>query len=209
LTKRLKLLLTFILLISIGSYALREAGRWLAINPSGNNVSPQYDAIILLCGEREGRIEKTFAAYQDNLAPRIIVSGGPIYASGKSEAEFVGEELVKRGVPREAILIEPNSKSTWENALFCRDLIINKKFHAALVVTSNYHMRRASAIFDAVFHRAGIKVGYLSAPSGRFNACQWWTSPSSIALVFKEYAKIIYNFCLDRFTIRDLCQKKY
>ncbi|VBB05354.1 Hypothetical protein LUCI_0563 [Lucifera butyrica] len=209
LTQRLKLLPAAIFLILIAFYLLPDAGSWLAVNPSGSTVSQKYDVIILLCGERDGRIETALTAYQENLAPQIIVSGGPIYVSGKSEAYFVGQILVKLGVPQKAILIEPNSASTWENALFSKKLMINKGFHSALVVTSDYHMRRACAIFRFVFHQAGFRVGYLPAPSDRFNPYQWWTSQSSIVLVIKEYAKMIYNFCLHRFTIADLIEKNY
>ncbi len=62
--------------------------------------------------------------------------------------------LMDLGVPKEQVLLEEGSATTWENAREARRLLREKHWDCMLLVTSALHMRRAVATFRS----AGIPV---------------------------------------------------
>jgi uncharacterized SAM-binding protein YcdF (DUF218 family) len=84
-------------------------------------------------------------------APLIFGLGG---GRGIPESTAIAEFLTDLGVAPAAIVEEPASRTTIENALFARPLLARHHVRRALLVTSAIHMPRALAIFAA----AGIDV---------------------------------------------------
>jgi uncharacterized SAM-binding protein YcdF (DUF218 family) len=68
----------------------------------------------------ERRLLAALALYQKGLAPRIAVAGGKAAGDTLSEGEAGCRYLMARGVPREALLCETRSQSTYQNLLFLR-----------------------------------------------------------------------------------------
>lgn len=66
----------------------------------------------------------------------------------------MAETLMTMGVPKDAILIEPNSRNTYENAIETRALMEKEGLERAVLVTSAMHMPRSLAIF----RRQGVDV---------------------------------------------------
>ena len=62
------------------------------------------------------------------------------------------EDAESFGIPRDALLTENKATSTYENALYSKEIILENEIKSALVVTSNYHMRRTRLAFERVFH---------------------------------------------------------
>ena len=117
-----------------------------------------YDFIIihgagLLDGERvtpllKRRIDKAVQAFQQSKNPHIqfIASGGQGSDEKISEAQAIYNYLVENtDVPKEAIILEEKSTTTYENLLFSKEigekLIENPRF---LFVTNDYHVFRTS-----------------------------------------------------------------
>lgn len=119
-----------------------------------------YAVILLLGGagspppiESNGHLELSNAAsrvwlaarlFHAALAPRIIVSGGSPMKNGATmmpEAEAIRPLLQDLAVPLAAILLEPRSLNTRENAQESRLLIGDP--HKVALVTSAFHMPRA------------------------------------------------------------------
>lgn len=123
-----------------------------------------YDAIVVLGG---GTIYSTDTAGHDlhlgeadrlyqgvrllqaGVAPRILVTGG---GDPVSEADMARRVLLSMGIPDPAILIEPSSRTTWENAKFTAALV-NKHPELfprkrLLLVTSALHLPRAMWCFQ-------------------------------------------------------------
>lgn len=94
--------------------------------------------------------------YRAGKSSRIIVSGGRLFAGSgvPSEAELVKEQLVLMGVPEGAIILETKARNTRENGLFARELLNEMGSGRVLLVTSAWHMRRATGVFD----RLGMDV---------------------------------------------------
>ena len=117
-----------------------------------------YDFIIihgagLLDGEKvtpllKRRIDKAVEAYHKSKNPRIkiIASGGQGGDEKISEAQAICNYLLEEtDVPREAILLEEDSTTTYENLLFSKEmgekLVVSPRF---LFVTNDYHVFRTS-----------------------------------------------------------------
>lgn len=201
--KKIMLMASAVILLA-AVYLGPSAAIWLEAREYARQAKEPYDVLILLSGERKCRIDNAVEAYKTQMAPRIIVSGGPTYESGKSEAEFIADELVNRGIPRHAVLAEPKAESTWENALFTRDMMLRYNWQKAVVVTSNYHMRRARAIFNGVFAKSGLNIGYLPAVSETYSAAEWWKKDAGRTYVFREYIKMIYYLLIGRISLSEL-----
>jgi uncharacterized SAM-binding protein YcdF (DUF218 family) len=62
-----------------------------------------------------------------------------------------------------------------------------KKWHSVIVVTSNYHTRRARYIFRRVFPQ-GMEIRMASARDGDFDPELWWEKRKSIKQLTREIA---------------------
>lgn len=84
--------------------------------------------------------------YHEGVASTIIVSGAtaPVMETG----------LTGWDVPADSILLEPESQSTRENALFTTRVCRNRGIDRVVLVTSAWHMRRALGAFRS----AGLEV---------------------------------------------------
>lgn len=101
-------------------------------------------------GEGGDRILYGSWLYKRGYAPYLIVSGGRIswLGGGQSEAADMAEIAREMGVPAAAILQEPDSLNTHENAINVGKLMEVKPIsEPVLLVTSALHMPRAVAIF--------------------------------------------------------------
>lgn len=95
-----------------------------------------------------------FAASLYRLHPvPIVVSGGVVFRAGVAEPEAViaKRTLQQLGIPEGAILIEGESKNTWQNAAFTAAIVEDGP---VLLVTSAYHMRRSVSSFE----KHGVRV---------------------------------------------------
>ncbi|MEL7436807.1 MAG: YdcF family protein [Chloroflexota bacterium] len=95
--------------------------------------------------------------YAEGYAPFIICTGGQSPYQPRSEAAGCRELLLAQGVPDGAILLEENSRSTEENALFSRRIMDENNIRSVIIVSDSYHVFRARYLFA----RDGLRV-YLS-----------------------------------------------
>ena len=62
------------------------------------------------------RVHTACALYHQGLAPVIVMSGGPVRDSALNETQVMADYAVSLGVPREAILLDPNGLDTQATA---------------------------------------------------------------------------------------------
>ena len=89
--------------------------------------------------------------YRAGKAPLVIPTGGSAKWEADSipQAELAAQLLEEWGVPRAAIVPEPYSRTTWEDARRTRELLDAHGIRDVLLVTSALHMERALASFEA------------------------------------------------------------
>jgi uncharacterized SAM-binding protein YcdF (DUF218 family) len=151
------------------------------------DVLAKSDALVVLSddnfhAERSARAAELFRA---GWAPRIVASGRRLrpYAT---VAELMAHDLTERGIPKDAIIRFPqNGENTREEAQALLPLAVEHKWNRLIIVTSNYHTRRARYIFQHVFP-AAIEVRIASARDSDYDPDNWWESRKGIKLFFSE-----------------------
>ena len=119
------------------------------------------------------------------IAPYIICTGGQAESFPRSEAAACREILRSSQVPASAILLEELSRSTEENAIYSKRIIEAMNFADVALVSDNYHMLRASWLFQM----QGIETFYSPAPARRMRP------PLSYAYsVIREFAAFNWHF---------------
>jgi uncharacterized SAM-binding protein YcdF (DUF218 family) len=87
---------------------------------------------------------------------RILFTGGSanLVSTNAKEADQAAELLMSLGVPKERLILERQSRNTYENAVFSRAMVTPKPGERWLLVTSAYHMPRSVGLF----RKAGFPV---------------------------------------------------
>ncbi len=110
-----------------------------------NTTKPAHaDAIVLLAGDLLHRISKTVELYESGLAPFIVITSNaydPTY--GSLTAGTLREELIKQGIPSEAIVWEETASNTRAEADSALRIAHEKGWQRLLLVTTEYHQYRA------------------------------------------------------------------
>ena len=169
-TRAAGVLVTAVLLGSIFTSVATLLGTWTAA-PFG--VGPA-DAIVvlgagaatppgILDGASLRKAVYGSRLYRENLAPLLVLSGGPDQGDERGEARLRVELARDLGVPTRAILAEttprPEYEPTTHNEVHhLRNVLVGKGVRKILLVTDSQHMRRAGALFE----QAGLAV--LPAP---------------------------------------------
>lgn len=126
---------------------------------------PTAEAIVVLGGatraadaprimpdinENGDRLLYAAKLYQEQKAPLVILAGGRIewYGAGQPEAVDMKQLLQLMGVPAEAIILEPNSLNTYQNAVNVKEILQKRNIEKILLVTSAFHMPRSLLIFQ-------------------------------------------------------------
>src|SRR4051812_31847525 len=74
--------------------------------------------LALLFGTRHGVdrfCDEAYSLWQRGLFKHLIISGGMTMGHIVDEASLIGEELLKRGIPKDIILLENAAMNTGEN----------------------------------------------------------------------------------------------
>jgi len=156
---------------------LRFIGESLVVEDS----LEKSDAIIILSDDNYYGDRATRAAelFRQNLAPVVVASGVRLRPNA-SIAELMIHDLIERGVPKENILPFPqDADNTREEAESLRKLSQSKSWKSVIVVTSNYHTRRAKYIFKKVFPET-VAIRIASARDGDFDPAHWYEHRKSI-----------------------------
>lgn len=126
---------------------------------------PTADAIVVLGGgvkpqipprpwvdvaEAGDRVLYGARLFREGKAPLLILSGGRIEwkGGGPSESADMAKIAIALGVPESAILQDPTSLNTYENAVNVRKILQERGLRRILLVTSAMHMPRSLLIFS-------------------------------------------------------------
>ncbi|OBR93540.1 MULTISPECIES: YdcF family protein [Clostridium] len=142
----------------------------------------------LIGGERvspllKGRVDKAVRIYHKcRQHTKIVVSGGKGADEKISEAAAMKNYLVETGFPEEDIILEKQSKTTFENLKNVRDMLdVNGVKHRYIFVTNNYHVFRTSLYAKQLKIKAsGVGCG---------TATYYW--PSAF---IREYIAIMFRY---------------
>ena len=180
--KRIGWMITILAIFLVSLFMLKEAGNFLVINEKPE----KSDVVIVLSGGGIERIEKAVELYKEGFAPYIMLSNG--------QEDNLYEAILKMGVPIDSIILENNASSTTESAYFTKELMIQHQFQSAIVVSSNFHMRRVKSNYQRAISNSEIKLIYCSVPDNGYAPSRWWTTEESRRTTYIEYTKLAGNY---------------
>jgi uncharacterized SAM-binding protein YcdF (DUF218 family) len=136
----------------------------------GRDAPIRADAVVVLGCALDGdeptpalrrRVERGVALFHDDAAPVLLLSGG---GSGlRPEAAVMRDIAIAGNVPETAILLEPRSRNTFENARETAGVMRSKGLGSLVLVSDRYHLPRAALLF----RRAGLVVLATAYPPTR------------------------------------------
>ena len=190
---RRPLLIALLLLVLIFVVPYRF---WLA-NAGGALVwiePPQKaDIVVVLAGDFSGnRILTAAALVRQGFAPVVLVSGpGEIY--GLHESDLAIPFAVHRGFPPSYFVAFPHdATSTAAEAKYVVQELRRRRAHRVELVTSNYHTRRARAIFMAA--APDLEFHMTSAPDPNFTPGAWWQNREGRKTFLLEWTKTVTSW---------------
>ncbi len=101
---------------------------------------------------------------------KLVFTGGSgsLWGGKYREGEVMRAALEQAGLDTGRVLFENDSRNTWENAVFSRDLVTPKPGETWLLVTSAWHMPRSVGIFRRIgWPVLAYPVDYRSRSDGK------------------------------------------
>lgn len=145
--------------------------------PQSEKLAERYDAIIVLGGgltsncaldtSLQARMDKAIDLYRNSYTTRIILTGGlQLNSDNCFESEAMTAYALQQNVPAEILIKESNALNTYQNAYHSVSLMKKRGMKSAIVVTSDFHLKRANLIFEKynINHRM---VASLSLSEGK------------------------------------------
>lgn len=120
------------------------------------------DFIIILGAQIRGdrvtdalkrRLDKGLAYLQDHTKTVCIVSGGKGRGEDISEASAMFQYLRACGIEEERVVLEDQSKTTYENLLYSAECVADLKKYKIGIVSNNFHIYRAIRIAKKLGYR--------------------------------------------------------
>jgi uncharacterized SAM-binding protein YcdF (DUF218 family) len=182
--------LVFVFLLGIGGYILfRGAGAFLIVADELEKAS----AIVVLSGGDETRMSEALDLYEDGYANIIMLTetGRELENLDVLHSFDMRIQLMNNGVPSGNILITDHIVgSTVDEAVAVKNLLTNRQFNSAIIVTDPYHTKRTSIIFRDTFADSPIKLMIRLVASSWYNSRSWFLSLRGWQFTLLEYLKL-------------------
>jgi len=146
------------------------------------------DMIVVLAGDSYGhRILKGGELVKDGFAPKVLVSGAPGFYD-LHESDLAIPFAVKRGYPADWFIPWTHEGlSTDEEAQSIVPELRRRHVHRLILVTSDYHSRRALRTFHG--RAPDIEMRMVAVPSEHFTPQGWWHTREGRKTFFLEWSK--------------------
>jgi uncharacterized SAM-binding protein YcdF (DUF218 family) len=176
----------------------RQAASWLVVD------SPQSaDAIVVLAGETEQRPAKGLQLLAQGLAPRLLLdapSSSRIYRW--SQLELAQQYLSSLPAAQQLAACPIVGLSTRDEARDVAGCLATSgetqkvEIHRVLLVTSDFHTRRALAIFRHEMPAVQFSVAAAYDPAQY--GTQWWRHRQWAKTFFDECVRLVWWYAVDR-----------
>ena len=186
-------LIFIILLIIFRASILTAYAGWFSIS----NAEKGADAIICLSGGQQTRVPETIRLWSEGFAERPFLTeekstNGKFAHLEVSNLKFAREvaKVMKLAVPW---IILPSqdggATSTFDEASVALVYAKEKEWNRIIIVTDDFHTRRALLAFEKVFEGSGILVQVAGVGNDVFDDHNWWKSDRGIMTYFSETIK--------------------
>jgi uncharacterized SAM-binding protein YcdF (DUF218 family) len=147
------------------------------------------DVVVVLGGDDFGmRTIKAAELVQAGYAPYALLSGPATLLSYESETMLA--YAIQQGYPVSLFQqYQHDGSSTREEEALLATELQRRGVHRILLVTSNYHTRRASYLFHLL--APWLEVHTVAAPDPYFTPGAWWRTRSGRKTFVLEWAKTV------------------
>lgn len=162
---------------------LRFAGEFWIVD----DAPEASDVIIVLSGDNFDAVRATRAAalYKSGAAPRVLATGRAL-RSYASTTELMKRDLITHGVAAEAIIpLTHSAGDTREEAVAVSEAVTANRWKKVLLVTSNFHTRRAQYIYERTLP-PGTQLRVISAADAEYDPQGWWLTREGLKIFFHE-----------------------
>jgi uncharacterized SAM-binding protein YcdF (DUF218 family) len=119
----------------------------------------------------KSRLDHALELYREGLAPRILTTGGSGGDPDFTEGEVGRNYLVRKGVPSEAILVEPEAETTFQSVLAAGEIMARMNLESCILVTDGYHLLRSKRMLE---ERGFMVYGSPRRGQNQPASREWW-----------------------------------
>jgi len=167
-------------------------------------VSSHVDAAIVLQGSTAGekvRVAGAMDLLRQGIAEQVLLSIPP-RLNWDEPARPAAYAYLQRNYGQQAAQrvlfceVEPTINSTEDEADALYDCIRAFGWKSIVVVTSNYHTRRAQILWRRMLRRrnSSINLSIFGAPDPDFQASGWWRKRLYAKTWLLEFTKLVWEF---------------
>ena len=162
-----------------------------------NNATRGTDTIVVLSGNIETRLPLAIQLCSEGYAQQILLTEPRhsntrlknILADEKSVSMAIKEALKVR-VPADVVpSLKGGATSTFDEARDLLNYSQEERFKHLIIVTDNYHTRRALYAFKKVFKGTEVRLEVMCAKNDIYNETNWWQTDKGIEAYITEGIK--------------------
>jgi len=170
-------------------FLLNRIGNWLIINERLKKV----DVIIVISGDKGERLKHAVKLFHKKFTNYLLVSGCDHPNHPDSYTPAMREKAVSLGVPQANIIMDLGSNtSTGDQAINVIEILKEKKFKSAIIVTSDYHTRRTRMMFQRACQNDTIQILMSYPVINSFDHNERWKSGLRKRIVVYESIKLVW-----------------
>ena len=181
------------IVVALIAFAL-NAGRILVVRDLRH-----ADAIVVLVGETDRRPALALELLRQGYAPRVLLDASPDVRVYRWAAAEIAEQYIHTLPPEIAASVSvcrESALSTMDEARQVRRCLDTVDARSVLVVTSEYHTRRALSVFRHTF--PGRSIGVAGAIEPDQFGVLWWRHREWAKVTLNEWARLLWWECVDR-----------
>ena len=189
--KRLLKLTLFSLLFIITLSASLFFSLGLIISHDAGNPE-KTDVIVVLGGDNGLRVRKGAELYNAGYADHVILTGIDERFYRPEHPNWRERRMVALGVPKNAIRVDVNSRTTWEEALNTSKTMDKKGWKSAIIVSDPPHMLRLHQTWNRAFEGSSKRFILVATQPKWWQPLLWWKNRESYQFVVSEVQKNLF-----------------
>jgi len=181
-----------LIMILIMAALARQAARFLVVD------APQKsDAMVVLAGETSARPTRALELLRQGIAPRVFLDVETRDLIYDQRLTDIAQKYVNSLPEANHVSVCPiESFSTFAEADYVSRCLQPLGAHRVLIVTSDFHTRRALAIFRHRLPQYQFSVAAARSPEAFGDA--WWTHREWAKITLDEWMKMLWFEAVDR-----------
>jgi hypothetical protein len=184
--------LSFLAVIVILAVAASQAARFLVVDQPEKS-----DAIVALAGETNARPARALELLRQGMAPHVFMDAETRSRIYDTQLIDIAQNYVNRLPEANRVSVCPIfGSSTFAEAHDVSRCLQSLGAHRVLIVTSDYHTRRALMIFRRRLPQYQFSIAG-ATDTAQFGEA-WWTNREWAKVVFDESAKMLWWQTVDR-----------